>query len=132
MSKELLLKNDFGMCELDNEFNWVFISFSGVVNVKLGNAILEKALEIIKKKKCPGYVVDSSKVRGTFTMANDYIANEWIPQALANGCKYNAVIVSSDVFTQFATESLEKRVSGITIKIFEQMEDVIAWIKSLS
>lgn len=132
MSKVLLLKNDFGTCELDQEFNWIFISFSGIVNVKLGNAILEKALEIIKEKKCPGYVVDSSEVKGTYTMANDYIANEWMPQALANGCKYNGVIVSSDIFTQFATETLEKKVSGMTIKMFHQMEDVIAWIKSLS
>jgi hypothetical protein len=132
MSRVLLVKNDFGMCELDNKFNWIFISFSGIVNVKLGNTILEKALEIIKEKKCPGYVVDSSAVKGTYTMANDYIANEWMPQALANGCKYNAVIVSSDIFTQFATESLEKKVSGMTIKLFDQMEDVIAWIKILS
>lgn len=132
MSKVLLVKNDFGMCELDNEFNWIFITYSGIVNVKLGNAILEKALEIIKEKKCPGYVVDSSGVKGTYTMANDYIANEWMPQALANGCKFNGVIVSSDIFTQFATEALEKKVSGITIRMFDQMEHVIAWIKSLT
>ncbi len=132
MSKVLLLKNDFGKCELDHAYNWIFISYSGIVNVKLGNAILEKALETIKEKKCPGYVVDSSGVKGTYTMANDYIANEWIPQAMANGCKYNAVIVSSDIFTQFATEALEKKVSGMTIKLFDHMEDVIAWIKGLS
>ena len=132
MSKIFLSKNDFGKCELDEEFNWIFISFSGDVNVKLGNVILEKALETIKEKKCPGYVVDSSAVRGTYTMANDYILKEWMPQALANGCKYNGVMVSSDVFTKFATESIEKKVSGITIKIFDKMDDVIAWIKSLS
>ncbi len=132
MSKVLLLKNNYGTCELDTEFNWIFISFSGIVNVKLGNEILEKALEIIKEKNCPGYVVDTSAVKGTYTMANDYIANEWMPQALANGCKHNAVILSSDIFTQFATEALEKKVSGMTIKMFDQMQDVIVWIKSLS
>ncbi len=132
MSKELLLKNDFGKCELDNEFNWIFITFSGMVNLKLGTEILEKALETIKEKKCPGYVVDSSGVKGSYSMTNDYIANEWVPQALANGCKYNGVIVSSDIFTQFATKSLEKIVSGITIKIFDKKEDAIAWIRSLS
>ncbi len=132
MSEVLIFKNDFGRCELDNELNWIFITFSGIVNVKQGNAVLEKALEVIKEKKCPGYVVDSSGVKGTYTMANDYIANEWMPQALANGCKYNGVIVSSDIFTQFATEALEKKVSGMTIKMFDKIEDVIAWIKSLS
>jgi len=132
MSKELLLKNDFGICELDTEFNWIFISFSGVVNVSLATEILVKALEIIKEKKCPGYVVDTGDVKGTYTMANDYIANEWIPEALANGCKYNGVIVSKDIFTQFATKSLEKKVSGMTVKIFDQMENVIDWIKRLS
>jgi hypothetical protein len=132
MSKVLLLKNDFGRCELDMEFNWIFITFSGIVNIKSGTDILVKALEIIKEKKCPGYVVDSSEVKGTYTMTNDYIAHEWVPQALANGCKYNGVIVSSDIFTQFATETLEKKVSGMTIKMFDQMEDVIAWIKSLA
>ncbi|NLF42103.1 MAG: hypothetical protein GX587_05355 [Bacteroidales bacterium] len=132
MSEVLIFKNDFGRCELDNELNWIFITFSGIVNVKQGNAVLEKALEVIKEKKCPGYVVDSSGVKGTYTMANDYIANEWMPQALANGCQFNAVIVSSDIFTQFATETLEKKVSGMTIKMFDKIEDVIAWIKSLS
>ncbi len=132
MSKTLLLKNDFGICELDDEFNWIFISFSGMVNIKLGNELLDKALEIIKEKKCPGYIVDTSKVHGTYTMANEYIINEWIPEALKNGCKYNGVIVSSDIFTQFATGSLEKKISGMTIKMFYQVSDVTDWIKSLS
>lgn len=132
MSKELLLKNDFGICELDNQFNWIFITYSGLVNVELGSKILEKALETIKEKKCPGYVVDTKEVKGTFTMTNDYIANEWMPQAVANGCKYNGVIVSSDIFTQFATKSLEKKANGITMKIFDRIEDVITWIKSIS
>lgn len=132
MSKELLLKNDFGTCELDNEFNWIFITYSGMVNVALGTEILVKALEVIKEKKCPGYIVNSSEVKGTFTMTNDYITNEWIPEAVANGCKYNGVIVSSDIFTQFATKSLENKVSGITMKMFDQLEDAIDWMKSLS
>ncbi len=132
MSKELIFKNNFGTCELNKEFNWIFLTFSGVVNVKLGNELLGKALDTIKVKKCPGYVVDSSRVKGTYTMANDYIANEWVPQALVNGCKHNAVIVSSDIFTQFATQALEKKVNGIKIKLFDKMEDVVVWIKSLS
>lgn len=132
MSKELLIKNDFGTCEIDNDFNWIFITYSGKVNVKLGTEILEMALMKIKEKKCPGIIVNSAEVMGTFTMTNDYIANEWIPEALANGCKYNGVIVSSDIFTQFASESLEKKVKGVIMKMFNQLEDAIAWIKSVS
>ena len=132
MNKELIFKNDFGVCEIDNEYNWIFITYAGTVNVKLGSEVLVKALEVIKAKKCPGYVIDSKNVKGTFTMSNDYITNEWMPQALANGCKYNAVIVSTDIFTQFAVQSLEKKVNGITMKMFNQQEDVINWIKDVS
>jgi hypothetical protein len=73
---------------------------------------------------------DSSKGEGSWDEANEWLAQNWIPYAIAGGLKKFAFVVSPDIFSSMSSEDLTTRVpgTGFEMKTFQTRNDAASWL----
>lgn len=94
--------------------------------------ILKKILDYIKEFR-PEYWIANLKYKKVFNEAiQNYIAKEWVPQALEYGIKKMAIINSENDFGKIAQELTTQQILTIHKDInyaqFSEMEEARKWI----
>lgn len=125
---ELIGKNKHLTCHFDSENKVLHLIFEGVVNTDLTKEVTIKIIEFTKKNKVLGEFVDLSKMTGTFTHLIDYLTKEYYPKMLAQGMQCEAVVVSKDVFTKFAADTLIKKMGNFVMQTFHNREQALLWV----
>lgn len=91
-------------------------------------------LEEIKKNPCPRLLNDNREVEGVWDEANQWLAEEWIPAALAAGLKKFAHIYSPDLYAQlsadFLADNVEKTPGAFEIRLFDSYDTALEWLVS--
>lgn len=87
----------------------------------------------VKKYGTTYLINDLVALKGTFTAANDWINNEWLPKAIASGLACTAYVYSPDVFAKFALSDLFKKrdadaVKGYDYNAFDTFDDAMDWL----
>ena len=73
---------------------------------------------------------DNSKVVGSWSGANNWIAQNWMPQALAMGLKRFAHIVSPGIFGQASAAEMITRVGNqFEMRLFQDIDLAKAWLR---
>ena len=135
MKKNVQVKNRLGKvfyyAEYDEKNNWIYASWKGFVTVDDVKAGAEKYLEFMKETGCPHLLNDNSELTGPWDGANEWIANDWTPRALAAGLKNFAHIVSPNVFGEISAKNMEVKLEkmGFTMKTFKQSSEAANWLK---
>lgn len=108
--------------------NWIG-SYLSLEQVKQGCLLV---LEEIKEHKCLLLLNDNRQLEGTWDEANEWIANEWMPQAIQAGLMKFAHILPEDLFAQLSAEFMEdnaKKVEGVfQLRMFNNQEDAEKWL----
>lgn len=108
--------------------NWIG-SYLSVEQVKQGCLL---GLDKIKEHKCSLLLNDNRQLEGVWDEANDWIATEWMPQAIQAGLMQFAHILPQDLFAQLSAEFMEenaKKVENIfQLKMFNNREDAEKWL----
>lgn len=125
-------KNDLAEANYDAEKKIIHYKFVGNVNVTLATEFLNNVLEFSKDNKIKGIHCDISKLKGTFTMMNDYLVNEYFPVLIKQGLQCNSMVVSSDIFTQFATNDLIQKMGNFIIRNFKDLDEAYTWVEENS
>ncbi|MFP4088972.1 MAG: hypothetical protein ACLFUB_12975 [Cyclobacteriaceae bacterium] len=73
---------------------------------------------------------DNSQLSGSWDEANDWIAQNWMPRALAAGLKKFAHITSLDVFGALSAEELLTKAGDFEMRIFSDRKEAEAWLKA--
>ncbi|MCU0353814.1 MAG: STAS/SEC14 domain-containing protein [Cytophagales bacterium] len=127
------LKNALGQVyyevQYDAENNWVYSNWKGYVTLQEVKDGANAALAHFEKHKCTNLLNDNSELEGPWDDANDWIANDWMPRALAAGLAKFAHIVSPDVFGQLSAEALVTRVQGFEMRIFGSRREAQEWLR---
>jgi len=126
-------QNVFYEVEYWSDKNIIYSNWKGdfldVDEVKEG-ALL--GLEKIKEYKTSIFLNDNRELRGSWDGANEWIANEWIPNAIAAGLKKFAHIVPEDIYAQlsadFMKDNSEEVKDAFQMRIFEDEAKAIAWL----
>ncbi|SHL65912.1 hypothetical protein [Hymenobacter psychrotolerans] len=60
----------------------------------------------------------------------EWVAQEWLPQAVKAGYRYGAVVVSTDVMVRLATAYITTQApaSALTYRSFETDAEAVAWL----
>lgn len=85
--------------------------------------------EYFAKHKCSKMVTETSKMTGTFSAANDWLANEFTPKLIGLGVTKHAVVLASNIFAQLSAEQWEQKVSGFTNRNFNSLNAAIQWLQ---
>lgn len=59
-----------------------------------------------------------------------WVAHEWLPEAVRHGYRHGAVIVSTDAYTRLATAYITTSVSGLPLRYrsFDDEAAAVAWL----
>lgn len=114
----------------DDENGWIYNEWKGDLTVDEVIEACKVSLEFIEKEKPELVLNDNSRLTGSWDEANEWIAQNWMPRALAAGLKKFAHVISPDVFGALSAEELVTKVSGFEMRIFENEEEAKAWLRS--
>ena len=88
-------------------------------------------LAFLKEKNCTKVLNDNRLVKGTWSFASDWVAQDWFPRMVEAGLQQFAWIYSPDVFSKFSTDKSTKNADGGIIMTFNDVEEGKAWLKSV-
>ncbi|MCG8697756.1 MAG: STAS/SEC14 domain-containing protein [Bacteroidales bacterium] len=128
MNKEVILENDFGAAVYDRDNMLIEISFDGRVNVDSMKSIYIKSMSFMETNPTKGLVNDLSKMTGTFTKLNEWILTD-MRSTYDLGLRKSALIVSDDIFTEFAAQDLQNKAQLVEFKIFKHSNEALEWVK---
>lgn len=73
-------------------------------------------------------LTDISKMTGTFSDANDWLANVYTRQLISLGVKKHAVVLPTNLFAQLAVKDWETKVKNFTTHNFNNREIALEWL----
>jgi len=125
---EKVFENSFGKAFYDNENAIVHESYDGVVKPELAVEVVQSVKDFGEKNEIKGDIINLTKVSGTFTGINEYLAKEFFPVMIERGCVAFAMVLSNDIFTEFAANSLVKKLGVAEIQLFNSLEEGTKWV----
>ena len=132
MKKELTNSFDktFLTIEFDEANNWIYNNWVGVLPTEKVIQGCQATLEFLRENPSPHMLNDNREVVGSWSKANDWIAQNWMPQALSIGLKRFAHIVSPGIFGQASAAEMITRVGNqFEMRLFQDIEKAKAWLR---
>ena len=131
MKKEITNSFDkvFLTIEFDATNNWIYNNWVGVLPTGTVIQGCQATIEFLRENRCPHMLNDNRGVVGSWSGANDWIAQNWIPQVLQLGLQRFAHIVSPGIFGQASAAELITRVgSQFEMRLFKDVELAKSWL----
>lgn len=125
---EKIFENEFGKAFYDKESKIVHESYSGVVNPELAMEVIQAVKKFSETHRVIGDIINLTEVRGTFTGLNEYLSKEFFPVLIERGCVAFAMILSTDVFTEFAANSLVSKLGAAELQLFNSLQEGNDWV----
>ncbi|KAA9339816.1 hypothetical protein F0P96_04145 [Hymenobacter busanensis] len=128
------LKTTFGKTYLTIEFDaahgWIYNNWLGVIpsdTVVLGAT---QVLEVMRETGCHYILNDNRSVVGSWDQANDWIEQQWMPQALRLGLRRFAHVLSPGVFGRVSGEEMLRRVGDrFEMHLFDDVTAAQRWLR---
>ena len=132
MKKELT--NSFDKVYLTIEFDeanqWIHNNWVGVLPTDKVIQGCQATVDFLRDHYCPHMLNDNRNIIGSWSTANDWIAQNWVPQVLALGLRRFAHIVSPGIFGQASAAEMVTRVcTQLEMRLFEDMAVAQAWLR---
>ena len=90
----------------------------------------DATLAFLRENSSSYMLNDNRHVVDSWSATNDWIAQNWMPQALVMGLKHFAHIVSPGIFGQASAAEMITRVgSQFEMRLFEDVEKAKAWLR---
>ncbi|WP_054412936.1 hypothetical protein [Hymenobacter sp. DG25A] len=126
--------NSFGKVFLtvhhDAHHQWIYNEWRGLLSTDAVMQGCVGVLEVLRQTKCPHMLNDNRAVVGSWNQANDWIAQEWMPQALAAGLTRFAHVVAPGIFGQASAEEMHQRVGNLfEMRLFEDLQHARQWLQ---
>ena len=129
-----VLSNSFDKVYLsiafDADNHWIYNNWTGVLPTEKVIQGCQATLDFLRDNPCPNMLNDNREVVGSWSAANDWIAQNWVPQALRLGLKRFAHIVSPGIFGQASADEMVTRVgTQLEMRLFKDVELAKAWLR---
>ena len=132
MRKELASSFDkvYLTIEFDEANNWIYSNWIGLIATENVIEGCEAIIDFLHEHPCPSILNDNQLLNGSWSSANDWIAQHWVPQARAIGLKRVAHIVSPGIFGQASAAEMATRLgSQLEMRLFQDVEMAKAWLR---
>lgn len=125
---ETIYEHESCKAEFIAEKKRMFFTFTGYANLDAAKEMYGKVIEFMKSNPTISFLNDLTNMKGTFTQMNDWLI-ESVGIVVDLGLKYDAMVLSEDIFTAFAANSLAKKITRLEFQIFKKMEDADKWLE---
>lgn len=111
--------------------NWLHGTWIGYVSAEEVIEGVKQYMGTFGHMKITKTLNDSSKGEGSWDEANEWLAQNWIPQAIAGGMEKFAYVVSPDIFSAMSSEELATKIpdTAFEMRTFEALPEAEAWLR---
>lgn len=129
------LTNSFDKVYLTIEFDaanqWIYSNWVGVLPTERIIQGCQATIDFLRENPCAHMLNDNREIIGSWNSANEWIAQNWLPQVLALGLKRFAHIASPGIFGQASAAEMVTRVGQhFEIQLFQDLKLAKAWLRS--
>ncbi|HAA10345.1 MAG TPA: hypothetical protein DCE41_01100 [Cytophagales bacterium] len=128
----LIAENRFGRAEYDPNLKHVFYTFTGRINVGLAKEVCKKVISFSKDHPVNASMADLSLATGTFTGLQEFLVSSYFPVMIERGLQGHGIVLSNDIFTQFAAKSLVQKMGEFTIHTFKSAQESKEWMQEIT
>ena len=132
MKKELTNSFDkvFLTIEFDAVNNWIYNNWVGVLPTDRVIQCCQGTIDFLRDNSSLNMLNDNRNVVGSWSSANEWIAQNWVPQVLHLNLRRFAHIVSPGIFGQASAAEMVTRVgTQLEMRLFEDIELAKAWLR---
>ena len=116
----------------DAQNNWVYNNWFGYQSRESVMLGADACLEVLAAHNCSYLINDNHLVAGPWSQANEWIAHDWTPRAIAQGLTHMAHVVSPEALARLSAENMSKRVgSSFRMQIFTDAQMAKEWLKQV-
>jgi hypothetical protein len=127
---EAVYKSECVQTVYDKSKYLIVFSAVGIIGIHIGTAALNHIMIFSTRHRVKSLIMDLSKMTGILTVKSDYLEKNFFPQMIRSGLTHAAIVLSNDIFTRFAAERLQKVISGVEIRIYDDPIKGTSWIES--
>lgn len=134
MRKELTNSLDkvYLTIEFDEANQWIYSNWIGILPTNDVIRGCEGIIELLEARPCLCILNDNRAVVGSWSLANEWIAQQWAPRAMELGLKRFAHVVSPGIFGQAAAAEMALRVgSSFEMRLFQDVQTAQSWLREL-
>jgi hypothetical protein len=88
-------------------------------------------MNLYQQYKCKNMLIENTRMSGSFTEINDWLAGYFMPKMIGLGLSNNAVVLPQNIFAQLAVEDWDKKVGGFASRNFGSLNDALNWLKTV-
>ncbi|WP_400190955.1 hypothetical protein [Hymenobacter sp. B81] len=115
--------------EYDEASGWIYNNWQGVLPSDTVIRGAAEVLEVMRATGCHYLLNDNRLVVGSWNQANDWIEQQWMPQALALGLRRFAHVVSPGTFGRASVEEMLRRVDDrFEMHLFQDIDAARQWL----
>ena len=85
-------------------------------------------MDAYKVYSCSNMLLDASRMSGSFSEINEWMASTYMPKLREIGLKNNAVVLPQDIFAQLAIKDWLKKVPGLNSASFVSLSEALNWL----
>ncbi|WP_242918762.1 hypothetical protein [Pontibacter liquoris] len=128
---ELLFRNNFIAIEYDNDDDWMYVNWRGIVSQHDVVAGCGEILRFVKERQITAILNDNTHVEGAWSGASKWVGTEWFPAIQESGVKHFAWIYSPSVLSRLSADKALKFVSNKTlIRFFDEYDLAADWLRT--
>ena len=128
------LTNSFDKVFLTIEFDaanrWIYNNWTGVLPTEKVIQGCQATIDFLRENRCAHMLNDNRAAIGSWNSANDWIAQNWVPQVITLGLRRFAIVLSPGIFGQTSAEEMVTRVgTQLEMRLFKDIELAQSWLR---
>jgi hypothetical protein len=114
----------------DAQNEWMYGNWSGYQTLESVQQGANTYLGIVAEHKCPYLFNDNRLVAGPWSLATEWLVQDWSPRAVALGLTHFAHVISPEAMARLSAENLRFRLRGyLQMQIFEEAQKAAEWLQ---
>lgn len=123
--------NANGNVYYDEHADCVCITLIGYSEGDVYRTLLNQTIELLKKYSTAKLLGDTSQSEVISVEDQDWSNNNWAKRAVEAGLRYNAIVLSEDIFGRLSIESIVDNAKVVKVKYFDNVHSAKEWLQTL-
>lgn len=117
---------------MNKPIDCVCIKLTGYLEGEVYRALLNKAIELLKKYCASKLLGDTSSSEAISVENQDWSNNDWAKRAVEAGLRYNAIVLPEDIFGRLSIEYIVDDAKVVKVKYFNNIAEAGEWLKTIT
>jgi len=132
--RKVYLDTPYILIRWDGEGPWVYVKWRAWANSSEYRAAQEVVLLALRENHGSRNLIDSTDRKVFSAEDQKWLLENWMPRAAAAGRRWTAIVLPKTALGRTIAENLDKHPQSkkINVKLFENVDDAIAWLSTVT